>query len=43
MHKDLPASLACNPKIGPRIWQDALGALSVCVTFVGVLYLPGLL
>jgi hypothetical protein len=39
MHKDLPAIFARNP----RLWHDALGAVSLCVTFVGVLFLPGFL
>lgn len=39
MHKDLPAVFARRPG---SLLQDAIGAFSICVTFVGVLYLPGL-
>ncbi|MFC3061368.1 hypothetical protein [Paenirhodobacter populi] len=39
MHKDLPAIFTPRPG---NLLHDALGALSICVTFVGVLYLPGL-
>ncbi|HEY0275658.1 MAG TPA: hypothetical protein VGC31_06275 [Paenirhodobacter sp.] len=39
MHKDLPAVFARRPA---SLLHDALGALSLCVTFVGVLFLPGL-
>ncbi len=39
MHKNLSADFARKPG---NLLQDALGALSLCVTFVGILYLPGL-
>ena len=29
-------------RTAPHLAQDALGVLSLCVTFLGVLYLPGL-
>ncbi|WP_281272457.1 hypothetical protein [Paenirhodobacter hankyongi] len=39
MRKDLNATLGRLPN---TLLHDALGALSLCVTFVAVLYLPGL-
>lgn len=38
MHKDLPADFSRKPG---SLFADALGALSLCVTFVAVLHLPG--
>ena len=39
MRQDLKAALFRSQ---PTLLQDALGALSLCVTFVAVLCLPGL-
>jgi len=39
MRQDLIALFDRNAGL---LVQDALGVLSLCVTFVGVLYLPGL-
>lgn len=41
MHKDLPTIFARNRRRS-NLFEDALGALSICVTFAAVLYLPGL-
>ncbi|MDD8024191.1 MAG: hypothetical protein PHX82_13910 [Paracoccaceae bacterium] len=39
MHNDLKQIFANNTS---GLLHDALGAMSLCVTFVAVLYLPGL-
>ena len=36
MHKDLPTAFTRS------LLQDAIGAVSLCVTFVALLHLPGL-
>lgn len=39
MRKELNALLGCD---AVHFAQDALGAVSLCVTFLAVLHLPGL-
>lgn len=41
MHKRFAALVVSQPSSGARPLHDAFGALSLCVTFVGLMFLPG--
>lgn len=42
MRRHISALMTSQPFAVARPVQDAIGALSLCVTFVGLLFLPGL-